>query len=226
LHEDYFLRNSIKRDGLVVTRFPAQRKIIPHIATVIAAIFLAVITYNGVDTWQNIQASHLTPNQHSHKRPITKSKVTKNDYARIAKIHLFGKESGPLSKRPKQQVKNAPETRLKLKLLGVIFNGDTDDGIAIISDNKKAQKTFHKGDKVFGNATLYAIEPNRVILMRDGRHETLTLIKPDLNTVRSSSKDEGASATTSKRLIKSRINATKSSLIKSTATSPMASRPI
>jgi general secretion pathway protein C len=200
---------------------------IPKAATLIAAILLGLSVAKAVNLW--LQANN-TPSQEQVTSPAqlkTNSINKKADYTKLTRLHLMGKvEKGAKKPTTVQKITNAPETRLKLKLLGVIFNGDTDDGIAIISDNKKAQKTFHRGDKVFGNATLYAVEPNRVILMRNGRHETLTLIKPDLNTVRSSSKDGGASATTSKRLIKSRNNATKSSLIKSTATSPMASRPI
>ncbi len=112
-----------------------------------------------------------------------KSTAIKVDYRKLVNLHLLGKVEDNAKQTPKkQEIIKAPETNLNLKLIGVLFNRQDKDGYAIISESGKSHKTFHKGDKLPGNATLYAVESNRVILERNGRHETLSLLKPDSNT--------------------------------------------
>lgn len=188
---------------------------IPKAATLTAAILLGLSGAKAVNLRLQDDNPPLTEKPGSLTQRKTGPVNKTADYRKLANFHIMGKVDKEAKSSPTvQKIIHAPETRLKLKLLGVVFNGDTDDGIAIISENLKTQKTFHKNDKVFGNATLYAIEPNRVILKRNGRHETLTLVKPDLNTKRPPSAGGERSATTTRPLVKTRNSATKSTLIK------------
>lgn len=69
----------------------------------------------------------------------------------------------------------APETRLKLTLRGSLDSDDTGIARAIIADQRGQEELYSIGDKVPGNAELSEIHIDRVILLRGGRYETLSL---------------------------------------------------
>ncbi len=164
--------------------FSAKSPFATGLATVIAAALLGLSGARAVNYWL----------QENNKPPLLKTGIASQfsaksrdkrvDYKELTKLHLLGRvENNIAKKEPKKKgLIKAPETTLNLKLIGVLFDRDKGDGYAIISEAGKPQKAFHKGDKLYGNATLYDIEPNRVILKRNGRHEALTLKKPDLES--------------------------------------------
>ncbi|EKF74447.1 hypothetical protein A11A3_08500 [Alcanivorax hongdengensis A-11-3] len=67
----------------------------------------------------------------------------------------------------------APDTRLQLELLGVFQTPDSKKASAIIAQKGKEGELYHIGDSIPGNASLEEIYPDRVILRRAGRLETL-----------------------------------------------------
>jgi general secretion pathway protein C len=69
----------------------------------------------------------------------------------------------------------APDTPLNLTLRGVLAADDTHEGFAIIQNADKDEWYFKAGDGVFGLATLDEIYVDRVILVHNGRYETLHL---------------------------------------------------
>ena len=105
------------------------------------------------------------------------------DERQIASWHLFG-EAGK-DKPVKKTAVDAPETRLKLTLRGVFASDDSSsasDARAIISDPKGKEDSYAPGDPLPGGATLSEIYPDRIILERNGRFETLRLPKKTMNT--------------------------------------------
>jgi len=100
------------------------------------------------------------------------------DEQQIAAWHLFGvaDEEKPVKAAP---VAIAPETRLKLTLRGLFASDDSDSagGRAIIGDPKGKEESYAVGDPVPGGAKLHEIFPDRVMLERNGRYETLRLPK-------------------------------------------------
>ena len=84
---------------------------------------------------------------------------------------LFGsfEQVAPQSDKPT----DAPETRLRLELLGVFQTADTDKASAIIAEKGKEGELYRIGDSIPGNASLEEVYPDRVILRRAGRLETL-----------------------------------------------------
>jgi len=98
------------------------------------------------------------------------------DERQIASWHLFGVagEEKPVKVVP---VADAPETRLKLTLRGLFASDDSAGGRAIIGDPKGKEESYAVGDPVPGGAKLSEIYPDRVILERNGRYETLRLPK-------------------------------------------------
>jgi general secretion pathway protein C len=73
---------------------------------------------------------------------------------------------------------DAPDTRLKLVLHGVFASEKPGEAQAIIADPKGEEEHYGIGDKLPGNAELSEVYPDRVILLRNGRYETLRL-EPD-----------------------------------------------
>jgi len=89
----------------------------------------------------------------------------------LTQAHLFGQS---VSVQAEPIVDDAPDTKLQLKLRG-IFAGGVDSSYAIILYKNKPQQYFSIGDSVHGLATLHSIYPDKVILQRKTRFETLRL---------------------------------------------------
>jgi general secretion pathway protein C len=80
----------------------------------------------------------------------------------------------------------APDTRLKLVLRGALSSDDPRHARAIIADPRGKEEQYAIGDNLPGNAELSEVHPDRVILKRNGRYETLRLPqdqKQQVNTV-------------------------------------------
>ena len=71
----------------------------------------------------------------------------------------------------------APETKLKLILRGVLASNDPEHARAIIADPRGKELQYGLGDTLPGNAELSEVHPDRIILKRNGRFETLRLPK-------------------------------------------------
>jgi general secretion pathway protein C len=88
---------------------------------------------------------------------------------------LMGEAKAPVEPAKPAPPVNAPETRLKLTLRGAFASADPEFARAIIADPRGQEEMYAVGDKVPGNAELSEIHTSRVILMRSGRYETLSL---------------------------------------------------
>lgn len=91
----------------------------------------------------------------------------------IAAMHLFG-TAETADNAIAAAAADAPETRLNLKLRGVLASNDPALSRAVISSGSD-EKVYSIGAAVPGGATLEAVLADRVILRRAGRLETLRL---------------------------------------------------
>ena len=99
----------------------------------------------------------------------------------IVAAHLFGAAEAPSA----QRVVAAPTTRLNLKLYGVVAGDSAEHSRALIGHNAAAMQSYRLGQRIDGtDATLFGVEPGRVLLDRGGRIESLSLPKPDLSVDR------------------------------------------
>lgn len=87
---------------------------------------------------------------------------------------VAGREQAPVSRNTTIE---APDTRLKLVLRGALASDDPEQARAIIADPGGKEEQYAIGEKLPGNAELSEIHPDRVILKRNGRFETLRLPK-------------------------------------------------
>lgn len=91
----------------------------------------------------------------------------------VAAMHLFGTaESQPEALAA--AAADAPETRLNLKLRGILAADPDEFSRAIISSGNE-DKVYSVGGTVPGGATVEAVLADRVLLRRSGRLETLRL---------------------------------------------------
>lgn len=97
----------------------------------------------------------------------------------IEKWSLFG-EAEAVATPGAAEGQGAPETNLRLTLLGVFAHGDDAMAGAIIASNPQDGKLYHPGDALPGGATLLSVLPDRVLIRRSGRTESLSFEKPVL----------------------------------------------
>ena len=87
---------------------------------------------------------------------------------------------------------DAPETKLNLMLKGALASNDPDHARAIIADPRGKEEQYAVGEQLPGNAELSEIHPDRVILKRNGRFETLRLPKDKQSSNRVASRTVSA----------------------------------
>lgn len=93
--------------------------------------------------------------------------------AGTAELHLFGTATADAVAPVAVNPVDAPETRLRLTLLGVTVASQEKSSSAIISANGKEAEFFRIGDTVDGRTRLASVLRDRVLLDNAGKLETL-----------------------------------------------------
>ncbi len=125
------------------------------------------------ETWQYFQPDP-EPVASVAKPPPKVATPQEFTTGQLADLHLFG-VAGEQEKIDVKRIMDAPETKLKLLLKGIVSTDDSKQGYAIIQKPDKEEKHFEVKDSVFELAILEEIYIDRIILLRGGRHETLKL---------------------------------------------------
>lgn len=103
---------------------------------------------------------------------------TENEYDidNIIAAHLFG---DPSAETETADTASAPETRLQLKLLGMIASSDQRYARALIGVDSRNVSAYGVGDSINDtNAIVHAVDSGRVILKRGGAMESLNMDMP------------------------------------------------
>ena len=91
----------------------------------------------------------------------------------IAGYDFFGRPS--VQAGVAESVKrSAPETGLRLRLEGVLVGERPEGSGAIVAGSNGETAYYRVGDMLPGNAELAEVEPDRILLRRGGRYESLT----------------------------------------------------
>jgi len=115
--------------------------------------------------------------------PSSAEEANRYDLARLTNADLMGAYQKP--ETPAQQdVEDAPETRLSLKLLGVYAAEEPSLSRAIIASSGKDEKIYAIGDNISNNVELHSVFPDRVVISRDGKLETLRMERDGLGEQR------------------------------------------
>jgi len=113
----------------------------------------------------------------------------------IADWHVFGDATVQVVETPKQV--NAPKTRLRLELLGVLA-GTGKASSAIIAPKGGAGEYYRLGDTVQGRTKLASVHADKVILDTNGKLETLKFDEKRSRQNIKKSKDKPKEVTSSK----------------------------
>jgi len=132
-------------------------------------------------TWQLIPSDTATlqPAQ-SASMPVGK-KFEKPSMANVVLLHLFGESKRAATSKRASGPINAPDTHLQLALHGVFASENPELSLAIISEKKGKDKTYRQGESLANGVLLHEIYADRVILSRNGKLETLRLIRKQAN---------------------------------------------
>ncbi len=152
-------------------------KHLPVLVTLLLTLMLAQSL--AMLTWELLPQPQLEDETSSvsFTRSTVRAGVAGQNQARqISQWHLFGQvqKSSPVAVA---KVTDAPDTRLNLKLRGVLASSDPSLAMAIIADGKGKEDAYALEAKLPGNAVLKEIYVDRVILEYRGRLEALRLPK-------------------------------------------------
>ena len=136
--------------------------ILKWILTFVLAYQLAVLTWMIVD-----QPVLVLPEPSKGKATQTQGQSYD-----IASWHLFG-DAAEVPVVQQEEI-SAPETRLRLVLMGVFMSPNKDQSSAIIAEQGREGEFFLVGDRVQGRARLAQVYEDKVILDNSGKLETLT----------------------------------------------------
>lgn len=101
-------------------------------------------------------------------------KATRVGGEEIARWHLFGEKTEEVTVI-ETEIKEAPDTRLNLELVGLFSHMDKALAVAAIAEKGKSANLFRVSDKLSSNVEVVEIYSDRVILRRQGKHETLRM---------------------------------------------------
>jgi general secretion pathway protein C len=118
-------------------------------------------------------------------RASSSSSIQQN-HDSIADRHVFGDAVAEVVEVPKEV--NAPKTRLRLELLGVMAASKAENSSAIIAPKNGTGENYRIGDIVQGRTKLAAVHQDKVILDSNGKLETLKFDLDKKRSIRKSSK--------------------------------------
>ncbi len=100
------------------------------------------------------------------------SGLSGNNLASVAGYEFFGRPAGQVGVADAVR-RSAPETGLRLKLEGVLIGPVPEESGAIVAGSNGETEYYRVGDTLPGNAELVDVEPQRILLRRGGRYESL-----------------------------------------------------
>ena len=124
--------------------------------------------------------------QYNHSVVNTPHSTKTLNISSLLNAHLFGNSNVIGTK----MVKIPHETKLNLKLHGIYYSSNPMKSFAMIAADKGKSISYHIDQSLPSGALLYEIYPQKVILLRNGRHETLHLV--DKKNVRTSKKNSSS----------------------------------
>ena len=164
------LLNNLSSAPEQLSKLP-QRKITQVIILLLLcyiAYLFAQITWLGLS--ESTQSTHSTWQGSASASSTPKKQI---EVKSIQALNLFGAFTQQKQERVEEVVEDAPETRLKLTLTGVVASSDKATAAAVIESSGR-QETYSIGENITGTrATLENVFNDRVILKLSGGFETL-----------------------------------------------------
>ncbi|GAB4349999.1 MAG: GspC family type II secretion system variant ExeC [Gammaproteobacteria bacterium] len=158
-----------------ITITPALNQRAVKAALLLATLLVAAAAADL--TWTILKPDPVNPLSHNGAAspaapPSARSNKT-SDGERLATLHLFGIAQSATQAAIKAV--EAPDTKLRLTLKGVLAHEDPRQARAIIANAGGEEESYAVGKEITGGAVLREVKADRVILERTGRYETLRL---------------------------------------------------
>lgn len=160
----------------VLNDFILNEKLIKLFQKILLSILLIFLAFKCAEmTWiflWKLNSEMISPGvRNLNQNTPNKHRVDVNN---IAAMHLFGKANQTTEQKIPVAIK-APETTLKLSLIGIFAADNSVDSLAIIAKKTGEQADYKINDPLPGDATLVEIHDDHVLLRRNGKYETLPL---------------------------------------------------
>lgn len=153
---------------MCVGHWSEHKTLIRSLAAFCWALVFVIAYQSASFTWQVVDRPVLVlPAAKEH----ADGQVQQNTQQDIAAWDLFGSYDESAAQL---NVEAAPETRLRLVLLGVFTSRDPQSSSAIIAETGREGEFFRVGDRVQGRTTLASVYEDKVVLDTNGKLETLT----------------------------------------------------
>ena len=147
---------------------------LPPIATLLLAMLIAWQLASLVWLWVPLpESARWKPAPAAPPAAAVKPATTPDA---LASAHLFGEYRAGAA-GDAASLANAPDTQLNFTLLGILAGSSDAESLALIAREGGDEAPYRIGADVSPGVTLQAIFPDRVILARGGRLETLRLDK-------------------------------------------------
>ena len=144
-----------------------------HLPALAAALFAILLGRAAADlVWTLVPVPESARWQPPPAAPAAPRSADSPEAAAAASAGLFGRYQAPAT--GDTQLLSAPDTPLNMTLIGLLADDREQYSRALIQQNGE-EGSFAVGDDVARGVTLQAIFPDRVILSRNGRLETLRL---------------------------------------------------
>mgnify|MGYP000408280776 FL=1 len=191
------LLDNLTSFSVILAKLPQQR-----IAQAISGLLLIYIAFVVAKiTWLVVPQQQLATDATYNKHTIAKSRTGQSfNISAVQSLNLFGQYNAQ-QQEVVEEVIDAPETRLKLTLSGLVASDSVETAAAIIEYQSK-QETYGIGEIIKGTrASLEQVLIDRVIIKQSGRLETLMLDGADFKQPgQSVSKKKASQQTKSKSL--------------------------
>lgn len=171
------INDNLTSFAAILAKLPQQK-----IAQAISALLLIYIAFIAAKiTWLLVPQTVMSSDSPIVSTVNSVSSSGKGvNLSALQSLNLFGQYSEQ-EKEVIEEVVDAPETRLKLKLSGLVASDKPETAAAVIEHQGK-QETYGVGDVILGTrASLEQVLIDRVIIKQSGRLETLMLDGADYN---------------------------------------------
>jgi general secretion pathway protein C len=160
---------------------------------------VALLAYRiSVLVWQfvpepDLSAYQISPGSNGKASSEDASLTTQQKVEEIIRAHLFGqvRQQTPTA----VEVKDAPKSNLNYKVRGIYYSEDQALASVILEKNARDTQFYRLGDEIDRNIFIDQIQPDHILISRNGKLEKLVLEKPtaELNQMREAMSSVGTS---------------------------------
>ena len=164
---------------MMLTAYSQRKNLLPTLSLLLALSYLGYVLIFFLFKGSKNELSQFEENSIEAVEPTPLADKKQQNILEISNWHLFGLvEDNSANASLDAFTATLPETELEMKLQGVFtISQPVNYAHAIIETSDKIQKSYKLNDILPGGATLKAIENEKIIILRNNRQESLSLVR-------------------------------------------------